>query len=89
MSENIGMTNQNILPTKQRWSALLVLSISLFVIVMDMAILIMALPAIVAELQATAIEQLWIVDIYSLILAGLIVTMSFIGDRWGRKKYYY
>ncbi|WP_411292312.1 MFS transporter [Staphylococcus kloosii] len=84
MSEN--MSNTNILPTKQRWSALLVLSISLFIIVMDMTILIMALPAIVSELEATAIEQLWIVDVYSLILAGLIVTMSFIGDRWGRKK---
>ena len=76
----------NTLSAKRRWTALLVLSISLFVIVMDMTILIMALPAIVEELQATAIEQLWIVDVYSLILAGLMVTMNFIGDRWGRKK---
>ncbi|WP_232138884.1 MFS transporter [Staphylococcus gallinarum] len=86
MNTNMNINTSNTLSAKPRWTALLVLSISLFVIVMVMTILIMALPAIVEELQATAIEQLWIVDVYSLILAGLIVTMSFIGDRWGRKK---
>lgn len=86
MNKIMNTNSSDTLSAKRRWTALLVLSISLFVIVMDMTILIMALPAIVAELQATAIEQLWIVDIYSLILAGLIVTMSFLGDRWGRKK---
>ncbi|MCD8898710.1 MFS transporter [Staphylococcus gallinarum] len=51
-----------------------------------MTILIMAMPEIVEDLHANAIEQLWMIDIYSLFLAGLIVTMSFIGDKWGRKK---
>lgn len=86
MFKNLFIVNQDSLNIKQRWSALVVLSISLFVIVMDMTILIMALPNMVNELKATAVEQLWIVDVYSLALAGLIVTMSYIGDIWGRKK---
>ncbi|KAB2328914.1 MFS transporter [Bacillus mesophilum] len=71
---------------KQRWTALIVLSVSLFVVMMDMTILMMALPNLVKDLNATSAEQLWIVDIYSLVLAGLIITMSALADRWGRKR---
>src|SRR5699024_10034381 len=71
---------------RQRWTALVILAGSLLVVMMDMTILIMALPALVADLGASADEQLWIVDIYSLFLAGLLIPMSAIADRWGRKK---
>lgn len=71
---------------KQRWLALAVLAGSLLLVMMDMTILIMALPALVAELSPTAAQQLWIVDIYSLILAGLLIPMSALADRIGRKK---
>lgn len=76
----------DMMTTKQRWTALIVLAASLFVVMMDMTILIMALPDLVRELQPTATQQLWIVDIYSLILAGFIIPMSTLADRWGRKK---
>ncbi|OEU86784.1 MFS transporter [Streptomyces abyssalis] len=70
----------------RRWGALVVLSASLLVIVMDMTILNVALPHITAELAPTAAQQLWIVDIYSLILAGLLVPVSALADRYGRKR---
>ncbi|WP_247741112.1 MFS transporter [Cohnella sp. LGH] len=72
--------------TKQRWTALTVLSVSLLVVMMDMTILIMALPDLVKDLGTTSVQQLWIVDIYSLILAGMLIPMSALADRWGRKK---
>lgn len=71
---------------KQRWTALVVLAGSLFVVMMDMTILFLALPGIIKELNPTATEQLWIIDVYSLILAGLLIPMSALADRWGRKK---
>lgn len=71
---------------KKRWTALVVLAVSLFVVTMDMTILIMALPDLVKELEPTATQQLWIVDIYSLVLAGFIIPLSALADRWGRKK---
>lgn len=74
------------LPPERRWAALAVLSASLLVIVMDMTILNVALPELAADLQPTASEQLWIVDVYSLLLAGLLVPMSALADRWGRKR---
>ncbi len=70
----------------RRWAALAVLSASLLVVTMDMTILNIALPEIAAELQPTADQQLWIIDIYSLVLAGLLVSWAALADRWGRKR---
>ena len=69
--------------TSKRWTALVVLAVSLFV---DMTILIMALPELVRELEPSGTQQLWIVDIYSLVLAGFIIPLSAFADKWGRKS---
>jgi DHA2 family multidrug resistance protein-like MFS transporter len=71
---------------KKRWTALVVLAVSLFVVTMDMTILIMALPELVRELEPSGTQQLWIVDIYSLVLAGFIIPLSAFADKWGRRK---
>ena len=70
--------------TSKRWTALVVLAVSLFVVTMDMTILIMALPELVRELEPSGTQQLWIVDIYSLVL-GFIIPLSAFADKWGRK----
>ncbi|MDN5635234.1 MAG: MFS transporter, partial [Brevibacterium sp.] len=45
-----------------------------------------AIPAISTGLRPTGTQLLWIVDIYALMLAGLLVAMGSIGDRVGRRK---
>ncbi|MFC8733460.1 MFS transporter [Luteimicrobium sp. NPDC057192] len=75
-----------IMSSRRRWTAVAVLSASLLMLTMDMTILSIALPEMAAELHPTADQQLWIVDIYSLVLAGLLVSFAAIGDRWGRKR---
>ena len=70
----------------RRWAALSVLTASLLVITMDMTILNIALPEMAAELHPTSDQQLWIIDVYSLVLAGLLVSFAAIADRWGRKR---
>ncbi|WP_299058407.1 MFS transporter [uncultured Nocardioides sp.] len=70
----------------RRWAGLAVLSASLLLVVMDVTILNVALPAITADLRPDSVQQLWMVDVYPLILAGLLVTVSALGDRWGRKR---
>lgn len=86
MTQLFARTPVDQMTPRQRWGALAVLAGSLLVVMMDMTILIMALPALVAELSPTATQQLWIVDVYSLILAGLLIPASAVADRWGRKK---
>lgn len=70
----------------RRWGALAVLTASLFVVMMDMTILNIALPQMSAELHPSSDQQLWIIDVYSLVLAGLLVSFAALADRWGRKR---
>jgi len=74
------------LPGGARWWGLAVLCASLLMVVMDMTILNVALPDMTADLRPDSTEVLWIVDAYSLVLAGLLVTASALGDRWGHKR---
>jgi DHA2 family multidrug resistance protein-like MFS transporter len=70
----------------RRWAAAAVLSLSLLVIVMDLTILNIAIPDLAEDLRPSANQLLWIVDSYSLVLAGVLVSVSAIADRWGRKR---
>ncbi|GAA3655488.1 quaternary ammonium compound efflux MFS transporter QacA [Nonomuraea antimicrobica] len=72
--------------SKRRWASLAVLSASVLLVVMDMTILNVALPAISEDLRPDSIELLWMVDAYALALSGLLVSVSALGDRWGRKR---
>ena len=57
-----------------------------FVYAMDMTVLNLALPAISAQLQPTASQLLWMVDIYGFFVAGFLITMGNLGDRIGRRR---
>lgn len=53
---------------------------------MDMTILYTALPSLTHDLGASASEKLWILNGYSLVMAGLLPAMGTLGDRLGYKK---
>lgn len=72
--------------TARTWLGLAVLVLPLLLITIDGTVLILGLPAISAELSPTGVQQLWMIDIYSLVLAGLLVAMSTVGDRFGRRR---
>ncbi|WP_227980975.1 MFS transporter [Nocardia spumae] len=73
-------------PVRGRWGMLTVLCASLLLVAMDATVLNVALPSLIADLQPGAVAQLWIVDIYGLVLGGLLITFGAIGDRIGRKR---
>jgi MFS transporter, DHA2 family, multidrug resistance protein len=70
----------------RRWSALGVLALGVLLIGVDGTVLAVAAPLISRDLGATATQMLWIGDIYSFVLAGLLITMGGLGDRIGHKK---
>lgn len=70
---------------RRRWWTLLVLCVSLIVITLDNTILNVALPTLVEDLHATNSQLQWIVDGYTLVFAGLLLTAGTLGDRFGRK----
>jgi EmrB/QacA subfamily drug resistance transporter len=69
----------------RRWWTLLVLSTALLVISLDNTILNVALPTIERELDASSGQLQWIVDSYTLVFAGLLLTMGALGDRFSRR----
>lgn len=85
MSTTTPRTDPTATADPRRWLGLAVLSASLLVVVMDMTILNVALPSLTADLDTTSTEQLWIVDVYALVLAGLLVPAAALGDRFGRR----
>ncbi|MCU1463868.1 MAG: drug resistance transporter [Acidimicrobiales bacterium] len=76
---------------RRRWLTLLVLCISLIVIVLDNTILNVAIPTLAhptkqGGLGASASQLQWIVDAYTLVFAGLLLTAGSLGDRFGRYR---
>jgi EmrB/QacA subfamily drug resistance transporter len=77
---------------RRRWLTLTVLCISLMVIGLDNTILNVALPTLshakdLGGLGASGSALQWIVDAYTLVFAGLLLTMGSLGDRFGRYKF--
>ena len=68
------------------WFALAVLVGAVLLLAIDGTVLYLAVPSLTADLNATSSQVLWVGDIYSLVLAGLLVTMGNLADRIGRKK---
>ena len=65
---------------------LLAVMIAYLPIAVDLTILHIAIPSLTLALQATGTEILWIIDIYPLIMASLLVPMGTLGDRVGPRK---
>ncbi|MGZ6887386.1 MAG: MFS transporter [Acidimicrobiia bacterium] len=70
---------------RRRWAILVVLCVSLLVIVLDNSILNVAIPTLIKDLGASNSQVQWMVDSYTLVFAGLLLTMGALGDRYGRR----
>lgn len=68
------------------WAALAVLMLPTLLVSVDNTVLSFALPSISEALRPSATGMLWIVDVYPLVLAGLLVAMGSLGDRIGRRR---
>lgn len=71
---------------ENRWFILAIVSCALFMIAVDMTVLYTALPTLTHDLKATATEKLWIINAYTLVVAGLLPGFGTLGDRVGHKK---
>ncbi|KOG37643.1 MFS transporter [Streptomyces decoyicus] len=71
---------------RREWAALGVLLLPCLLVSMDVSVLYFAVPFLTAELEPSSVQQLWILDVYGFVLAGLLITMGALGDRIGRRK---
>ncbi|GAA2906277.1 MFS transporter [Streptosporangium fragile] len=71
---------------RRRWITLALMCSGLLLVALDSTVLNVALPALAADLAPSGTQLLWIVDIYSLVVAGLLVSAGTLSDRIGRKR---
>ena len=60
--------------------------LSLLIVSMDATIVNVAIPTIRADLGASPSQLQWVIDIYTLVLASLLMLSGATGDRFGRRR---
>ncbi|MFF8994358.1 MFS transporter [Streptomyces sp. NPDC014983] len=73
-------------PGANRWVVLVVLCVSLLLVALDATVLHVAVPAVSEDLRPGAVQLLWIVDVYPLVCASLLILFGTLGDRVGRRR---
>jgi EmrB/QacA subfamily drug resistance transporter len=66
-------------------AALAVICLSVFVISVDATIVNVALPTLSRDLGADTAQLQWIVDAYTLVMSGLLLSVGSLSDRFGRR----
>ncbi|MFJ2554941.1 MULTISPECIES: MFS transporter [unclassified Streptomyces] len=70
----------------QRWLILGVICLAQITVLLDNTILSVAIPSLTRELGASTSDIQWMVNAYSLVQSGLLLTAGNAADRYGRKK---
>ncbi len=70
---------------RRRWIALLILSLSLTLVIMDGTIVNVAIPSITRDFGASFRDVEWVNTIYSLVYAATLILWGKIGDQYGRR----
>jgi EmrB/QacA subfamily drug resistance transporter len=85
MTDTATPAHPNAAVHRRRWWILAILSLSVFLVVVDNLIINVAIPTLARELEASTSGLQWIVDSYALVFAGLLLACGGLGDRYGRK----
>ena len=70
---------------EKKWWTLVVVCAATFMLLLDITIVIVALPSIQSELHASFSDMQWVVDAYALTLASVLLTAGSLADRYGRR----
>ena len=63
-----------------------IVSVALFLISIDGSVLFTALPVLSKDLGATAGQQLWILNAYTVVMSGLLLGAGTLGDKLGHRR---
>ena len=75
-------------PTARKWTPLVTVSLGAFMLLVDVSIVNVALPKMTADLGSSFTSLQWVVDMYALVLASLLMVAGTLGDRFGHRRLY-
>src|SRR5919197_4525452 len=70
----------------RKWWTLVAVYVATFMLLVDITIVNVALPAIQRDLKSSLTDLQWVVDAYTLPLAALLLTAGSLADRLGRRR---
>jgi len=73
-------------PHPQRWLIPGVILLPTLTVLIDNTVLNVAIPSLTEELDASTADIQWMINAYSLVQSGLLLTAGSAADRYGRKK---
>jgi EmrB/QacA subfamily drug resistance transporter len=73
-------------PSAKKWWVLASISFALFMILLDVTIVNIAIPHIMTSLNVSLSSIEWVINVYVLVFAVLLLTLGKLGDLFGRKK---
>src|SRR5215203_1180623 len=73
-------------PDSRRWKALALLCTAFFMVILDSAIVVVALPSIDADLAFSAGDLQWVLSAYLLSFGGLLLLGGRAADLLGRRR---
>jgi DHA2 family multidrug resistance protein-like MFS transporter len=82
-------SNETMMPLKAdraAWIGLCVLTLPCMIYSMDLTVLNLAVPSLARDLNPSAGQLLWIIDVYGFMVAGFLMVMGALGDRYGRRR---
>lgn len=72
----------------QKWWTLTAVVAGVFMLVLDITIVNVALPAIGQDFHSSLSDLQWVIDAYALALAAGLLTAGSLADLWGRRRLY-
>jgi EmrB/QacA subfamily drug resistance transporter len=73
---------------RTRWSTLLTVCVGTFMLLLDISVVMVALPVIQHAIGTSFTELQWVVDAYALVLAAALLTAGSLADRFGHRRLY-
>jgi len=83
-----GTPGQAPRPTARKWTPLVTVCLGAFMLLVDVSIVNVALPKMTDELHSSFTSLQWVVDMYALVLASLLMVAGSLGDRFGHRRLY-
>jgi EmrB/QacA subfamily drug resistance transporter len=72
----------------RKWWPLVAVCAGAFMLLIDVTIVNVALPDMARALHTTFSDLQWVIDLYALVLAALVLTVGSVADRFGRRRLY-
>jgi len=72
----------------RKWIPLVAICLGTFMLLVDVSIVNVALPQMATDLHSSFTSLQWVVDMYALVLAALLMVVGALGDRLGHRRLY-